>query len=66
MWNEWPRKADIGICRQIAHIIQGVYPVFNIIIQASKWEKNDNGRPTLKIVDKLQKLYRVFFSIQYY
>jgi len=63
MWKEWPLKADIKMCRQITQIIQGVYSVFNITNQASKSERNDNGRPKLQFIDKLHKLYRVF--IQY-
>ena len=49
--------------KQITRIIQSVYPVFNITNQASKRERNDHGRPILKVIHKLHKLYRVF--IQY-
>jgi len=50
------------ICRQITQIIQGVFSVFNITNQPSKCERNDHGRPIWKFIDKLHKLYGVFFQ----
>jgi hypothetical protein len=51
----------IQICKQITHIVQGVYSVY-YEYPTVKSERNDHERSILKFIEKVHVLYRVLIQ----